>query len=306
MLKRRRAILSIIDALGGETSRLQVMKLAWLLARDFSELSAFYQFVPYKYGPYSFTMARELGALVRDGLIEPINGNEGWRIRPDGRTIVRGLATPEKQPARAVVRDYGDLGTTPLLDYVYAEDPWVALNSVRDGVTRPKRPLASPAIYTVGYEKIHVEGLLDTLLRAGVPRLVDVRRNPASRRYGFHKSSLSDLCGRVGLEYQHLPQLGIDGSRRRSLDTAEDYDSLFKWYGDETLSVETDSIAQLAKEMQHVPSALLCAEADPRCCHRGVLARRLAEDTGMSIVHLAWPRDNQETNVGERQQQLGV
>lgn len=73
---------------------------------------------------------------------------------------------------------------------VYREFPWYTLNSKNAARRAASAPVASPAVYTVGYEGLMLDGLLDLLLRVGIKRLIDVRCNPVARRFGFHKSTL--------------------------------------------------------------------------------------------------------------------
>jgi len=68
MLIRQKVILSLIDQMGnqspsgnhGKVSRLQLVKWAFLLENE-RKMKTFYQFVPYHYGPFSFTLYHELG-----------------------------------------------------------------------------------------------------------------------------------------------------------------------------------------------------------------------------------------------------
>ncbi|NJM48439.1 MAG: DUF488 domain-containing protein [Alkalinema sp. RU_4_3] len=71
---------------------------------------------------------------------------------------------------------------------------------------------------------------MNLLLESGISRLIDVRFNPISRRFGFHRSTLGRLCGFLGIDYQHLPELGIPGSEREDLGASSQYESLFSNY----------------------------------------------------------------------------
>src|ERR1700722_9703306 len=68
MFSRQRAILRLIENEGGSVARLRLVKLAFLLSRETeSPRAGLYDFVPYKRGPFSFTLYHELRALGRDG-----------------------------------------------------------------------------------------------------------------------------------------------------------------------------------------------------------------------------------------------
>ena len=61
MLHRQKALLSILQQVGGQATTLQLMKWAFLLGQETQSHGGktFYQFIPYRYGPYSFTLNRE-------------------------------------------------------------------------------------------------------------------------------------------------------------------------------------------------------------------------------------------------------
>src|SRR5579863_3102771 len=68
MFSRQRAILRLIQNEGGAVGRLRLVKLAFLLSREpAAPRTGTYDFVPYKRGPFSFTLYHELRALERDG-----------------------------------------------------------------------------------------------------------------------------------------------------------------------------------------------------------------------------------------------
>src|SRR5690606_23222120 len=103
---------------------------------------------------------------------------------------------------------------------VYSRFPWYAQNTERHDlvhkVVEPTPP-AEPAAYTVGYEGKCIDGFLAGILRSGVRRIVDVRRNPISRKYGFAKSTLSRHLTYLGIGYLHMPELGIASEERADL-----------------------------------------------------------------------------------------
>ncbi len=68
---------------------------------------------------------------------------------------------------------------------------------------------------------------------------MDGRNNPSSRRYGFHKSTLTRLAGKLGIEYVHFPELGIHSERRQLFPADGDRGALFDEYEGSTLRSET-------------------------------------------------------------------
>jgi uncharacterized protein (DUF488 family) len=188
-----------------------------------------------------------------------------------------------------VLGRYGRMGQSQLVRSVYSRYPWFALNS-----ELPERRLASveppasasPAVYTAGYEGKSIDAFLNGILERGIGRIVDVRANPVSRKYGFSGRRFGDICGRLGLEYCHEKELGIPSSARVGLDSFESYQRLLSRYEDEMLPQRTVALARVTDLMRRQPSVLVCVERDVRCCHRTRLANVIANRTGLEVVHL--------------------
>ncbi|MCL6432424.1 MAG: DUF488 domain-containing protein [Anaerolineae bacterium] len=245
----------------------------------------FYDFLPYRYGPFSFEAQRDVDKLVEAGLI----GGNTLQVRANaGLTaslIDQDLPASTKSAVMDILARYGALRTTELLASVYSRYPWYASQSLR-GRSRRMQVLSSPAIYTIGYEGRSIDRFLNDVLRSGIVRLIDVRSNPFSYKYGFSKNLLRVLAGRVGLDYVHIPELGIPSDLRQGIKAPGDRQRLFDHYQDKILSQVTGCLDRVARLLRSAPAALLCFEADPQDCHRGRLAIQLAAITGLPIRHL--------------------
>ena len=274
----------MLERAGRPVGHFELTKWAFLLAYDMPSAggSRFYQFLPYQYGPFSFCLYREAGALVRDGYL--IQEGNSWRLGKDVSAPVAGLARPVQTDAGCVVERFRGKTPRALSDYVYERFPWFTANSsVRRLCARPVAPAAA---YTVGYEGWQVDGFLNMLMRAGIRRLIDVRHNPVARRYGFHKSTLHRLCGKVEIDYLHFPQLGIPSDVRRNLQGPTDYQALFAWYEREVLPREAQTVSTVTDLVRRGPGVLMCAESDPRRCHRTRLANAIARVAGLPVRDL--------------------
>lgn len=176
--------------------------------------SLHYQFVPYQYGPFSVTLYHELEKLKEDG----------WISADKGRKIVLNTIYDDnidfnvKSAIGYLWKKYGKMSSGQLLDYVNNRYPWYAQKSIRSQKTSVFRPQCKPAVYTAGYEGFQVDGFLNLLIKSGIECVLDVRKNPISRRYGFHKSTLSRLCQKLGLEYIHYSEFGIPSKWRVGLE----------------------------------------------------------------------------------------
>jgi len=193
MFSRQRAILRLIEVEGGTISRLRLVKLAFMLSREAGVPRAgVYDFVPYKRGPFSFTLYHEIRALEREGWLAEAEHDIRIAEVPNLETAFLDLEFLKM--IDSVSDRYRTLPTSAVVDSVYASHPWFTLNSEMANKRAASRPAAEPAVYTVGYEGIMVDALLDLLLRKGIRRLVDVRCNPVARRYGYHKATLCRLA----------------------------------------------------------------------------------------------------------------
>lgn len=286
MLHRQKALLMMLQTVGGTASRLQIMKWAFLLSWETPSQGGktFYQFIPYRYGPYSFTLKQEAGSLIRNGFLDQ-GLDDRWHLTSLGKRLEIALPKDVTQDICHICELYGKLSGQELINLIYDKYDWFTVNSDIPGKRKRKRPVAEKFIYTAGYEGRTVDEFLNLLIQSGILRLIDVRYNPISRRYGFHKSTLLRLCSLLKIDYQHLPGLGIPGSQREYLDSTDKYISLFENYRC-SLPSRTSDLNQVMSLLQAEPSALMCMEANPEFCHRNVLAQYLTTLIDMPIKHL--------------------
>ncbi len=246
-------------------------------------MTSFFQFLPYHYGPYSFCLDREMDALANQGYVDDCD-RKHWSLTEIGRNTRFSVDQPVRADVWKVLRRFGKSSSSSLLRSVYESFPWFSVNSRVEQLEN--RPTADPAVYTAGYEGLSVDGFLNELMIHGIRRIIDVRRNPVARRFGFHKSTLARLASNVGIDYIHIPQLGIASDQRQELHTYQDRLDLFERYASTTLENEIEAIAKVASLVNERASALVCLESDPDCCHRSYLAVPVAKKTGLPVVHL--------------------
>ena len=133
-------------------------------------------------------------------------------------------------------------------------------------------------IFTIGYEGATVAEFLDALRTAGVERVIDVRAVPNSRRPGFSKTPLRNALAEAGIDYVHLRPLGTpaDGRAAARAGRIEDLERIYAAQLDlPEAIVAAQQMRELAEEK---PSALLCYEREPACCHRTLLWRSVLAD----------------------------
>jgi len=275
-------MLALLDALGGDVAAVDFQKLLFLYCKEV-ENEPSYEFVPYKFGGFSFTSyadkrkLQEMGIL--DGDAQRFRLTSDWKERL-GRSVV---STDLEMVGFA--KRYGHLRGNDLVGDVYRRYPWWATRSqiarkvlagdadAMAAIDREMPSMVPAGLCSIGYEGRTIESYVNTLLKSGVTLLCDVRRNPISRKYGFSRTTLSHACEEVGIAYRHLPELGIESSERRGLQTQADYDALFARYGNVTLPQAAGSLEQIAawiREGKRV--AVTCYERDPAQCHRTLVA----------------------------------
>ena len=87
----QRVLLELLDALNESVGSTDCQKLLFLYTRE-GEPTPSYDFVPYRFGCFSFTSYADKRRLVEQGLIED---GETWKLADKGRRIAR---SGEKSP----------------------------------------------------------------------------------------------------------------------------------------------------------------------------------------------------------------
>ena len=139
-------------------------------------------------------------------------------------------------------------------------------------------------IYTIGYEGATMDEFIGALVRAGVEQVIDVRALPLSRRPGFSKTPLRNALAEAGIGYVHLKALGTPKEGRDAAKKG-DRPTLTRVYDNQLGLPEAQmQAAEMRVLAAEKPSALLCYERDPSCCHRTLLLE--AEGEGAKVVDL--------------------
>ncbi|MCF6171162.1 MAG: DUF488 domain-containing protein [Bacteroidales bacterium] len=281
MYYRRKITLSLIDILGGKVEKIRLQKLLFLYTMKKQHPE--YDFVPYKFGCYSFSAHGDLTTMVKKGILSE---TEKSYIKSDAKNYFNLLKPNDKKILTQILADYGKMNQNSLIKHTYINFPFYAINSTisekmlepeyLERIKNAKPSDNSIVLFTIGYEGISLEKYLQKLLRNNVKLLVDVRRNPLSMKYGFSKTSLKKYCKSLGIEYIHLPEMGIQSDKRKNLNSQNDYDKLFEEYEQTTLKETVDTQIEILSLLKHYRRiALTCFEAEPRQCHRTRLANAL-------------------------------
>jgi uncharacterized protein (DUF488 family) len=140
------------------------------------------------------------------------------------------------------------------------------------------------AVWTIGYEGIHIDGFVEKLRVAGIERLLDVRRVAWSHKPGFRKETLKAAMEKAGIDYVHMPGLGTPKDVQAKYKAGGSREEFLASYR-EHLKGEKLAVQEALQLVQERPTALMCFEADPADCHRSALADMLAE-SGLRRIDL--------------------
>jgi uncharacterized protein (DUF488 family) len=282
MYYRRKILMALLQIFSGELDKLTLQKLLFLLT-TYQQKKA-YDFVPYKYGCFSFQANADLCTLMKYNLVSETETS--WKYIGD-ENYLETLKEKDRNIIEFVKDEYGALSTDELIKLTYQKYPYYAINSTiaerilnqeeLKKVEEQKSSGSETVLFTIGYEGISLESYINRLLANDIKLLCDVRKNSFSMKYGFSKSQLGKACNGVGIKFVHIPGVGINSDKRQELNTQADYDKLFDEYKHTVLveaSEEQNEILSLLKKEKRI--ALTCFEADINQCHRKFLAESIA------------------------------
>ncbi|MBI4295196.1 MAG: DUF488 domain-containing protein [Chloroflexi bacterium] len=128
---------------------------------------------------------------------------------------------------------------------------------------------SQPDFYTIGYSGRDINGFIDTLRKAGIATLVDIRFSPVSRfKPIFSKDNLKRALESNGIAYVHRPDWGVPRDIRAYSLAKQNRDDIWAWYDSNILpNVVKKNLDGFFNSMEH-PIALMCVEYDPTECHR--------------------------------------
>lgn len=279
MFYRQKLILGLLETLEGQLDNIDFQKYLFLYNMVcYQKNEQVYDFVPYKYGCFSFQSYADIRNLKEMGLLKQnnlsLNGNENF---------VKQLSKDDQIKLLYFKKQYGTKKGKDLIRFVYEKYPYYTLNSEIYDAIMPSTSSRFKIInkeqnqlFTIGYEGKSIDNYLNELILNNVKLVCDVRRNPLSRKYGFSQKSLSSILEALHISYIHLPELGIASSKRGNLNTLNDYNKLFEEYERTTLKNAEKYLEEITRLVgEHKRVALTCFEKDPSMCHRSRVAKAL-------------------------------
>lgn len=294
MYYRRKILLSLIQVFDNKLDKISLQKLLLLFSKQQTKPS--FHFVPYRFGCFSFQANADLNTMIKYHMV--LEKDDVW-YKQDTKNYTTELNDKDRSILRYIRRTYSGNTAYDLERITYLKFPYFVLNStIAHNVLNEKeyqqveaiRPRQSDTVlFTIGYEGISLEEYLNKLIINNVKVLCDVRKNAQSMKYGFSKTQLSNACEGVGIEYMHIPDLGIESDKRQELNSQYDYDKLFLQYCQNTLAntrPQQESLLKLLQNKKRI--ALTCFEANIHQCHRTHLAEAITslKDFDYELQHI--------------------
>lgn len=282
--RRQRFLLAFIRQLRGVVTATDLQKLVFI--HTMSGDSDYYDFIPYKYGSYSFQLTEDLDILRKDGFLSIEHTKASIHIMAIG-----------EYPRENALRIATERGNE-LIRKAYREYPYYVINSeivnrVFKGEeleqyknTRHKYIKTEQMLFNIGYEGKSIESFVNILIQNDIRLICDVRKNPLSRKFGYSKSKLKHILEAVGIKYIHLPELGIESDKRVALETEEDYNHLFDDYAKSLPNLTSMLERVYTLLFTDIRIALMCYECDPTMCHRHVIRDYIVKTHSIRSIDL--------------------
>jgi uncharacterized protein (DUF488 family) len=157
-----------------------------------------------------------------------------------------------------------------------------------------------PRLYSVGHSHHDLPAFIDLLRQAGVTAVVDVRTHPSSQRLPqFNRPELERGLKAAGIAYVFLGDL---------LGGRPDDPSLYDEAGHidyekvRTTPAFQNGVERLLHGLGRFTVAMMCAEADPLECHRGLMITPALVERGVWPLHLR--RDGSVETTPEMERRL--
>jgi uncharacterized protein (DUF488 family) len=275
--------MALLELFGGELEKIRLQKLLFLFSMRQSNPE--YEFIPYKYGCYSYSVNADLVTMADKNLL--VDNSKSY-IKNDSVAYSKALKEDDRQKLKLIHSLFSKMSTEALIKHTYKNYPYWAINSIKaaeildaEGIEKisEQRPCKKKTVlFTLGYEGESLEGYLNKLIKNDIHALIDVRKNPLSMKFGFNKNQLKKYCESVGIAYIHYPEVGINGDQRQELHSQADYDKLFDRYKKTVLPATKECQKTIFKDLiEHKRIALTCFEANSCQCHRRPLAEEISK-----------------------------
>jgi uncharacterized protein (DUF488 family) len=156
-------------------------------------------------------------------------------------------------------------------------------------------------IYTIGHSTQSIERFTSLLASYRITAIADVRSSPYSRRNPqFNREALKADLAKHGIQYVFL---GAELGGRGDESTRRDEHGRVLYREMASTSSFRRGLRRVRDGGLRMRVALLCAEADPLLCHRGLLISRELVRDGAPVIHIH-PDGHREDHAAAEQRLL--
>lgn len=162
MFYRRKIILALLQLFGGQIDKISLQKLLFLLTQ--SQTKPEYDFIPYKFGCYSYSANANLTTMVSREILSETSSHF---ICNETIDYFETLKEEDKKLMLKVKNNYGKLSANALMKYTYINFPYWAINSVKakeiltteqfEKINNLRPKSEDIVLFTIGYEGISLE-----------------------------------------------------------------------------------------------------------------------------------------------------
>ncbi len=258
---RQRFLLYVLEKSNGILLKADFFKQLFLLHQK-AEF-AYYDFIPYHSNYYSFQAENDINILEK----------QGW-LKESGDNIVL---------LKSIINQSNNVKDILKIDYLSKQKSVLVKTS---NFPQSQSNNKTNTLFTIGYEGISFDAYVNHLLKNKINLICDVRKNAFSRKFGFSKNIMLELLQKIDIQYEHIPELGIESSARKDLKTKEEYLKLFDKYQVSLPQKKTSLkyLIHLLEKYQHI--AITCFEKKHQECHRHCISDYLQTKNNVKVIHL--------------------
>ena len=155
-------------------------------------------------------------------------------------------------------------------------------------------------VFTIGHSNQPFDEFISLLISQNIEQVVDVRSNPYSRFRHFNREPLSDRLAGQGISYLYLGEQlgGHPESGELYVNGRVMYDRLA------ALPTFRQGLKRVVSESDKQSTVLMCAEEDPKKCHRHPLLALELMERGVQVTHLRRGGSTEEAAFATKQSSL--
>lgn len=294
MFYRRKIMLALIEVFGKELDNTDFEKLLFLFCKKYDQ--NFYDFFPYKFGCFSYVSYQDKRILTKLGFLDNVE-----KFKLSSRTnFLNEIKFQDKKNLISFAKKMKQIKGKNLVRNIYAEFPYYAsrseiikevfteseLDDLFDKASNYKKQNET-TLFTLGYEGLTIDAYLNKLIQNNIRLVIDVRKNPRSMKFDFNQNKLKKYLISVDIDYLHLPELGIESSFRKELNSLSDYEKLLNLYENSILNNNEESIITIIENVKKYNRiCLLCFEKQFKMCHRSKIADYLKKKKNIKVNHI--------------------